>query len=299
MQSVAVSNHHGGGGRWRRVRVVAAAAGLLGGVALAGLVAREGVTSTVAATVRAAGSWASDHAPAGQLAAAPAGRPPPPAVPKGTGWEATWDGLANRYYFYNQNTQETSWDLPEKTPALKEPGIYDRQEAYKKLTWGAQRPQIVAHTQLPDTTLQQTGGSAAPAAASPAASDGGPGSSSVNAVIAYWSQRGAQEMQQAKDAGYTAAVSDSYEDIDLSKGRFIHKTFKGATGGGEGYWPADPPYFPKPGEVDQQGLQAAIDENYDEYDMARGIADHKIFKDGVAGAGSNSGWHAAYHHGLS
>ena len=81
----------------------------------------------------------------------------------------------------------------------------------------------------------------------------------------------------------------------------MHKTFKGAIGGGEGYWPDDPPYFPKAGEVQNEGLQAAIDENYDEFDMAHGIAIHKFFKDTPAwGDSANpSGWHAAYHHGLS
>lgn len=34
--------------------------------------------------------------------------------------EATWDGLATRYYFYNRATQETSWYLAERVPARVE-----------------------------------------------------------------------------------------------------------------------------------------------------------------------------------
>jgi hypothetical protein len=92
------------GGRrgWRRACAVAAAAGVLGGAALSGLVSTKSLEAgTVAASV--VGSSSADH-PTPQLAAA-AGRPSPPAVPKG--WVATWDGLARRYYFYNQQTKET------------------------------------------------------------------------------------------------------------------------------------------------------------------------------------------------
>ena len=276
----------------------------MGGVALAGVVASQQrptlLASASGSAGPAAGSWSADHHDLSKLAA----RPEPPRVPQG--WEATWDGLAHRYYFYNQATKETSWDLPERVPARVEPGIYSKQEVYKKLTWGAQRPQAAAAAadahqgamRRQGSKLQQEQQQASSSSGG-GGQDGAPGSSSVNAVIAYWQQRGKQEMQQAKDAGFAAAVSDSYDDYDLAKGRAMHKTFKGAPGGGEGYWPADPPYFPKPGEVEQQGLQAAIDANYDEYDMAHGIADHKIFKDDAAGAAGNSGWHAAYHHGLS
>ena len=109
---------------------------------------------------------------------------------------------------------------------------------------------------------------------------------SSSAIIAHW-----------------GTMSSDYDNYDVSKGRAMHKIFKGAKGGGEGYWPQDPPYYPTPGFTNQQGLQAAIDDNYVVYDMAHGIAIHKIFKDGyipgdagdVQGV-SHSGWHEAYHH---
>ena len=113
------------GGRrgWRRACAVAAAAGVLGGAALSGLVSTKSLEAgTVAASV--VGSSSADH-PTPQLAAA-AGRPSPPAVPKG--WVATWDGLARRYYFYNQQTKETrSNHKPQKqsthTTHLRQPSI--------------------------------------------------------------------------------------------------------------------------------------------------------------------------------
>ena len=95
---------------WGRACAVAAAAGVLGGAALAGLCiwargAPAGAIQSGGRTVSESGvgSWSADH-PTPQLAAA-AGRPAPPAVPKG--WVATWDGLVRRYYFYNQQTKET------------------------------------------------------------------------------------------------------------------------------------------------------------------------------------------------
>ena len=211
--------------RWRRICAVAAAAATLGGAVLVGSGASSVRSHIIAAG--GAGSWRADHPNWEELAA----RPPAPKVPKG--WEATWDGLAHRYYFYNQATKETSWDFPEKVEARVEP-IYNKQEVYKKLTWGAQRPQAAAATAShhQDIKLQQEAGTDADPASSD--DDGGPGSSSVNAVIAYWQQRGKHEMQQAKNAGFTAAVSDSYEEYDVAKGRAMHKTFKGAPGGGRG-----------------------------------------------------------------
>jgi len=65
-------------------------------------------------------------------------------------------------------------------------------------------------------------------------------------------------------------MSSDYDDYDMSKGRAMHENFKGSKGVGEGYWPLDPPwsYNPKPAVTNQQGLQLAIDDNYDVCDTA-------------------------------
>ena len=90
--------------RWQRACAMAAAVGVLGGAALAGLHATTlaGMSSATASVLvtESDGRWASDILPVQLAAAAGRGRPAMPAVPKG--WEAAWDGLAHRYSFYNQ-----------------------------------------------------------------------------------------------------------------------------------------------------------------------------------------------------
>jgi hypothetical protein len=101
----------------------------------------------------------------------------------------------------------------------------------------------------------------------------------LEAVKACWQERGKREMQEAKNAAFDAAVKETYDNVDVAKGRAMHKTYHGAVGGGQGYWPGEPPKFPKPGDVENQGRDAAIAENYDKYDPTHGIAIPKSSSD--------------------
>ena len=185
----------------------------------------------------------------------------PPPLP--SGWTATWDAQVHRFYFYNSATRETTWDSPEVVPSRHEE-IY--QGGYHKLTQG--------------------GGGVPAAPGDCAAVD----PQDLDAVVACWHEKGIRDMQVAKNAAFYAAVAGSYDKYDVSKGRAIHKVFKGKVGGGEGYWPAEPPSFPKPGDEENQGLDAAIAENWDAYDTAHGLAIPK--SSSAWGAGEeDTTWH--------
>ena len=121
-----------------------------------------------------------------------------------------------------------------------------------------------------------------PAASDPDCSAVDP--SDLKAVMACWKAKGDHDMQLAKNRAFDAAVAGNYDDYDVKKGRAMNKFFHGAMGAGEGYNVAGEgghPSFPKPGEKDRQGLEAAIAENWEEYDAAIGRA---IPKDPMPGS---------------
>jgi hypothetical protein len=165
----------------------------------------------------------------------------PPLLPRG--WSATWDAKAHRFYYYNTATSETTWDSPEAMSTRHEEMIYNK--------------------------LKQGGGEDAQLATGDCAALD---PQDLEAVKACWQERGKREMQEAKNAAFDAAVKETYDNVDVAKGRAMHKTYHGAVGGGEGYWPGEPPPFPTPGGVENQGRDAAIAENYDKYDPAHGVA---------------------------
>lgn len=170
------------------------------------------------------------------------------------GWAATWDAQVHRYYFFNTATKETSWDLPQIVPAQYEDIIQNKLAA------------------PPPSSVQD----------------------SIPSVMEYWKKRAAQEMQDAKNRGFDAAVAENYDNYDVAKGRAMHKVYHGVVGGGEGYWPSDPPHFPAPGEVANQGRAAAVAENYYLYDVAHGIAIQKGA--GQGGLGDKEDGHPDWHY---
>ena len=150
------------------------------------------------------------------------------------GWKATWDAKANRYYYSNTMTGEVTWDGPEEVPSLRED----------------------IHRTLAQQRAQQRGPAARGSKAlQPDAGDcSDVNISDTQAIIACWQERGKQEMQQSKNRAFDAAVADSYDDYDVSKGRAMHKFYNGAPGGGEGFWPNEAPSSPSRGMRSSKGL---------------------------------------------
>ena len=277
------------------VRVAAAAASALAGAALlagSGWSSAAGPPTVAAAR---AGSWAADHQTG--LAAAPrlpqlaTGQPPQPPLP--AGWKAAWDHAAHRYYFYDAAGAVT-WDLPEVAPPKPAPPHFAQAQPRSSLA----APPAPASSY--DAHYANAGWNAAAEKADPSNIEYY-NSNYIPDVIAYWEKRGAEEMQQSKFDAFDAAVKDNYDNLDLKKGRAMHKIFHGAQGGGGGYYPDDAPYYPKAGEIPQQGLQRAMADNYDAYDVKHGLAIHKIWNgkyacndfDNTGGQGcevDESGW---------
>ena len=212
-----------------------------------------------------------------------ASQPPAPKLP--AGWEASWDAPAHKYYFFNKVTKETTWNEPQDAPAKKRDLPWEHHAeiaaVIAKISGASNNEQKETTT----TTINLSKDDAAklgletPGPLAIIAEDAdnmGVNTSDIPAVIQYWKHRGDKELQEAKDRGFDAAVASNWDNYDIAKGRAINKEFHGKQGGGEGYWPYEAPYYPKPGDVPHQGLKEAV-ASYDEYDATRGIA---IIKNG-------------------
>jgi hypothetical protein len=255
-----------GPGAQRPLRTSRRKCALAAAAAISGTALLVSTTSRSFYSVLAAGSWSADHstitARLKMASLAGLAKPPLPTLP--SGWQGTWDAQAHRYYYFKAGTNEVTWDLPHVVPARTEPSLHanHHKQHYKNAGWKL-TPGAVDTSDTAERVL----------------AGGNHVSGDVRDVTEYWQKRGKDEMQQAKNSAWEAAVEENYDNYDVKKGRAMHKLFHGKVGGGEGYWPVEPPSYPKPGEVPHQGLSPAIEENYDEYDMSHGIAIHKIYTD--------------------
>ena len=212
-----------------------------------------------------------------------ASQPPAPKLP--AGWEATWDAPAHKYYYFNKVTKETTWNEPQDAPAKKRDLPWEHHADIAAIIAKISGASNNEQKETTTTTINLSKDDAAklgletpgPLAIIAEDTDNmGVNTSDIPAVIQYWKHRGDKELQEAKDRGFDAAVADNWDNYDIAKGRAINKEFHGKQGGGEGYWPYEAPYYPKPGQVPHQGLKEAV-ASYDEYDATRGIA---IIKNG-------------------